>query len=73
MVLSSAAHTQLRRCSCGNVQVQIGPTSVVMDRRVAQELLETLAHGMSVLAGQELAEARGYGGLQRPAKSVVNN
>lgn len=72
MVLSSSTHTQLRRCRCGNVEVQIGPTSMVMDRRVAQELLETLAHGMSALASKELAEAHGYSAVHVPAEGVAN-
>ncbi|MED5373780.1 MAG: hypothetical protein VX899_22370 [Myxococcota bacterium] len=71
MTLANAEHTRLERCECGTLQLQIGPVQVTMNRRVAQELLEVLAHGMSNLAVQELAEARSYRGL-RPVKGPLN-
>lgn len=72
MILAQGSHTQLRRCRCQSLQVQIGPTCMTMDRRVAQELLETLAQGMSALASQELAEAHGYSALHVPAEGISN-
>ncbi|MFT5585523.1 MAG: hypothetical protein ACI9VR_003115 [Cognaticolwellia sp.] len=72
MILAEGSHTQIRRCRCGTVQVQIGPTCMTMDRRVAQELLETLAQGLSALASQELAEAHGYSAVHVPAERVAN-